>query len=56
MLSNEEGGDFRQRPRTILIDSAQLESGEAMSPDFKAIAAAEIDEFKREYRRRYPGP
>lgn len=26
-----------------------------MSPAFKAIAAAEIDEFKREYRRRYPG-
>jgi type III restriction enzyme len=55
LLSNEEDGGFRHRPRTILIDSKQLESGEAMSPAFKAIAVAEIDEFKREYRQRYPG-
>jgi type III restriction enzyme len=55
LLSNEEDGAFRHRPRTILIDSQQLESGEAMSAEFKAIAATEIDEFKREYRVRYPG-
>ena len=34
----------------------QLESGEAMSADFKKIAAAEIDEFKAEYRAALPGP
>ena len=55
LLSNEEGGGFRQRPRTILVDSEQLESGEAMSAEFKTIAAAEIDEFKAEYRQRFPG-
>jgi type III restriction enzyme len=55
LLSNEKDGVFLQRPRTVLIDSQQLESGEAMSADFKAIAAAEIEEFKREYRTRYPG-
>ena len=43
------------RPNTILVDSAQLESGEAMSPEFKKIAAAEIEEFKAEYRARFPG-
>ena len=37
------------------MDSQQLESGEAMSDDFKAIAAREIDEFKAEYRIRFPG-
>ena len=55
LLSNEEDGGFRHRPRTILIDSAQLESGDAMSADFKAIAAHEIEEYKRDYRTRYPG-
>ena len=43
------------RPNTILVDSQQLESGEAMSDDFKKIAAREIDEFKAEYRARFPG-
>ena len=43
------------RPRTILIDSAQLESGEGMKDDFKQAAAAEIAAFKAEYRRRNPG-
>jgi type III restriction enzyme len=55
LLSNEEDGRFRDRPRTILIDSTQLESGDAMSADFKAVARNEIDEFKRAYRNRYPG-
>ncbi len=46
---------FRHRPNTILVDSEQLESGEALSGDFKAIASREIEEFKHEYRIRYPG-
>jgi type III restriction enzyme len=39
--------DDRQlaRPRTILVDSEQLESGENLSAEFKAIAADEIDQF-----------
>ncbi len=55
LLSNEEGGGWLDRPRTILIDSAQLESGEAMSAEFKAVAALEVEEFKRELRARFPG-
>jgi type III restriction enzyme len=46
---------FSDRPNTILVDSQQLESGESMSDDFKKIAALEIDEFKADYRRRFPG-
>lgn len=48
-------GEWIARPSTILIDSQQLESGEAMSDDFKRIAAREIEEFKAEYRARFPG-
>jgi type III restriction enzyme len=36
------------RPRTILIDSAELESGDALSKDFEAAAATEIEQFRRE--------
>jgi type III restriction enzyme len=51
---NDNGnGDWLDRPNTILIDSAQLESGNAMSPEFKAIAGREIEEFKHQYRLRY---
>jgi type III restriction enzyme len=55
IFSNVEGDRWSARPNTILVDSSQLESGEAMSADFKKIAAAEIDEFKQEYRQRFPG-
>lgn len=55
IFSNVEGDRWSARPNTILIDSEQLESGEAMSADFKKIAAAEIEEFKQEYRQRFPG-
>ena len=34
--------------RTLLIDSKQLESGEAVSAEFKTAAADEIDRFKDE--------
>ncbi len=55
LFSNVEGERWSARPNAILIDSAQLESGEAMSDEFKRIAAREIDEFKAEYRLRFPG-
>lgn len=54
-FSNVVDGRWTPRPSTILVDSQQLESGEAMSADFKKIAAREIEEFKEEYRRRFPG-
>ncbi len=55
VFSNEQDGSWTNRPNTVLIDSEQLESGEAMSPEFKKMAAREIDEFKSEYRIRFPG-
>lgn len=56
IFANDDGeGGWLRRPNTILVDSQQLESGGAMSDDFKKIAAREIDEFKAEYRVRFPG-
>jgi type III restriction enzyme len=55
IFSNVENGQWLARPNTILVDSKQLESGESMSPEFKKIAAVEIQEFKSEYRVRFPG-
>lgn len=55
LLTNVVEGKPLARPRTILIDSAQLESGEGMKADFKLAAGAEIAAFKAEYRRRNPG-
>ncbi|MBT9329407.1 DEAD/DEAH box helicase family protein [Acidipila sp. 4G-K13] len=36
------------RPRTLLIDSEQLESGEALDDTFRKVAAPEIEQFRRE--------
>ncbi len=55
LFSNVVDGQSIARPYTVLVDSAQLESGEALKPDFRAAAAAEIEAFKAEYRRRSPG-
>lgn len=53
---NDDGrGGWQHRLNTFLIDSIQIDSGEAMSPEFKQIAAREIDEFKTELRERFPG-
>ncbi len=55
LFSNEANGAWSARPTSILVDSAQLESGDGMSDEFKAIAAVEIEEFKADYRQRFPG-
>ena len=55
LFSNAEGGRWRDRPNTILVDSEQFDSGEGMSPEFKKLAALQIDEFKKDYRDRFPG-
>lgn len=44
---DEHGGQLG-RPRTLLIDSSQLESGEALDDKFRAMASDEIDRFRRE--------
>jgi type III restriction enzyme len=56
IFRNDDGqGAWLHRPNTILVDSRQLESGNSMSDDFKRLAAREIEEFKTEYRVRFPG-
>jgi type III restriction enzyme len=55
IFSNVVDGKWSSRPNTILVDSEQLESEGAMSVDFKKIAAVEIEEFKADYRARFPG-
>ena len=44
----DEHGGRLPRPRTLLIDSRQLEAGEALDKTFKDAASAEIEQFKRE--------
>ncbi len=44
----DEHGNQIARPRTLLIDSEQLESGDALDKKFRDIAADEIDRFRRE--------
>lgn len=43
-----EHGDPLARPHTLLIDSEQLESGDALDKDFREMAADEIERFRRE--------
>ena len=44
----DDDGTRLPRPRTLLIDSEQLESGEALDRNFREMAAGEIERFRRE--------
>lgn len=44
----DEYGNPLARPNTLLIDSEQLESGDALDDNFRAMAADEIARFRRE--------
>lgn len=44
----DEHGNPIARPRTLLIDSEQLESGDALDKNFRSMAGDEIERFKRE--------
>ncbi|NBD18219.1 MAG: DEAD/DEAH box helicase family protein [Cyanobacteria bacterium] len=44
----DEYGNRLARPRTLLIDSEQLESGEALDKNFRDIASEEIERFRRD--------
>lgn len=48
----DEYGNQLARPRTLLIDSEQLESGEALDSNFRTMAASEIERFRYEMRER----
>ena len=52
----DEHGNPYPRPRTLLIDSEQLESGEALDKDFRDMAADAIDRFRREIIERTGDP
>ena len=44
----DEHGNPLARPHTLLIDSEQLESGQALDRNFRRMAADEIERFRRE--------
>jgi len=44
----DEHGNPLGRPHTLLIDSAQLESGDALDKKFRNMAADEIERFRKE--------
>ncbi len=45
---DETTGNPLPRPNTLLIDSEQLEAGDALDKNFRSMAADEIDRFRRE--------
>lgn len=53
LFSNyEENGEPLAKLRTLLVDSVQLEKGDALEGEFKEAAKEEIARFEREIRRR----
>jgi type III restriction enzyme len=48
---DEHGNPFG-RPHTLLIDSEQLESGDALDKNFRTAAAGEIERFRYEMKQR----
>jgi len=44
----DDRGDRLPRPRTLLIDSRQIESGDALDKRFRDLATDEIERFRRE--------
>jgi type III restriction enzyme len=44
----DEHGNQKGRPRTLLIDSQQLESGDALDKNFRKMASDEIERYRRE--------
>ena len=44
----DEHGQPLARPRTLLIDSEQLDSGQALDSSFRTAAAEEIQQFRKE--------
>lgn len=44
----DEHGNPLARPNTLLIDSEQLEAGDALDDNFRAMASDEIERFRRE--------
>ncbi len=49
---DENTGNPLPRPNTLLIDSEQLEAGDALDDNFRGMAADEIERFRREITER----
>ncbi len=47
IFNNENDRAWRDQPNTLLIDSKQLESGEALSNTFRKAAQTQIEQFRR---------
>jgi type III restriction enzyme len=45
---DEQYGNPLARPRSLLIDSEEIESGDALDDNFRSMAADEIERFRRE--------
>lgn len=52
----DEQGNPLSRPNTLLIDSEQLEAGDALDDRFRSMAADEIERFRREIVERTGDP
>ena len=55
LFSNVEDGQWTRRQQTIVVDSAQLESGGQLKEEFRKDAAKEIEAFRQALRLRDPG-
>jgi type III restriction enzyme len=53
---DETTGNSLPRPNTLLIDSEQLEAGDALDDNFRGMAADEIERFRREIIERTGDP
>lgn len=53
---DETTGNPLPRPNTLLIDSEQLEAGDALDDNFRTMAADEIERFRREIVERTGDP
>lgn len=55
IFSNFSENGPLEKPNTLIIDSQQIESGDKINDEFKQIFGAEIDDFHRDYKKRFPG-
>ncbi len=56
LFSNfDDHGNPYPRARTLLIDSEQLESGDALDDNFRKMASTEIEQFRQDIQRREGG-
>lgn len=55
IFRNEDGVNFHDKPNTLIVDSRQLESGEKIDDSFKKVFAKEIEDFHKDYKKRFPG-